>query len=1072
MRKIILFIVPVMMLLTACGGGSSSGTTTPPDNSTKTTTLGGLVSDPAVKDAVVELYLKSDDSVAVICGSTGSMMCRTITGEDGTFSLLVPEGTDLSAYYLKSYGGIDTETGVDLSSFSFESPVEAYSNNTTSIVVSPITTIMMAGEGSVADRIAHVKEVLGLDDTVNPLGDPAETSELFKRSYMLVSMAVTYRDMLDKSGESTADEAFKMISNASKNGSLIGRDGALVSGQVTTIYNSFSSNDGYSDDISELNEVAETVENISGSGNIVNAVVDATINRYFKHAVDRMVDGLVDEPSDTYIANRDSLISSLRSAGGDIPADKFVVSQVVRYAMLKDFGFSSYSDFTSTDFAANLTTMTSDSGFIGNIADIISAGPSNIVSIPLDEADLLGNDNSKRAAYYYNSNLDIAYRARKLASTVRDDEINDEIALAVVNNYSNVDLFSKAEAAANSLIVATMNKAEAYKDMGRIALNLGKETSLVVKYLSKAEDIVRGIHDANPEEPFSSDESEILTDVMQRYSVAGETAKAESVKTYIDDALSAMSESYKQTVYKKLLSKMRVVIVDMLESGSEKSAIESSIADMLTYVQALEPSSSTGRKYALHLVYLRYAIEFYHELGNTQKVLDTYNNYDIANKIAEDNVSGKTTWEAYAKYMVGPLYWAGAEDTATNLFNLLTKSSSKATAAEGLASVYYKDSMASAISIFETNIPMDDDYDNIDDYIDSWTYLASNDNNPGIAYYAILDNDNASAEAALDYIVGKMDAAYTYFTDNDLISDHLTDMVVGGNRYGEEGYVKAAYLYHLAGASAKFTTTIGKALAYTDASNSSIDKAKAYATIAYYHNKVDPSYDMSELFAKARAVVEDVEANIGNFKYKDLAKMQQGVAEDYKKIGELEASETALDDAVAYAEKIHPLDIEDGNSKYTSDKMASEKVVRLNGIAEDYSKLGKSAKAKATFEKAIASVADIESSKSVQTNYEYIMEGYAESGMFELGYAKAQVLFESSGDLLDGLKKLFSFMLKYDDFEDEDVAQFDMDKDGKPDFFSPDATAAEISASGLTLDTDTDGDGKADTVDATPFYAD
>ncbi|WFE69446.1 hypothetical protein P8S54_03880 [Thiomicrospira sp. R3] len=72
---------------------------------------------------------------------------------------------------------------------------------------------------------------------------------------------------------------------------------------------------------------------------------------------------------------------------------------------------------------------------------------------------------------------------------------------------------------------------------------------------------------------------------------------------------------------------------------------------------------------------------------------------------------------------------------------------------------------------------------------------------------------------------------------------------------------------------------------------------------------------------------------------------------------------------------------------------------------------------------------------------------------------------------IEALKRLATSVLlgQYDAFPSTDVARFDFDGDGQPDFFSPLATLEQIQASGLTLDDDIDGDGVFDTQDTTPY---
>ena len=72
-------------------------------------------------------------------------------------------------------------------------------------------------------------------------------------------------------------------------------------------------------------------------------------------------------------------------------------------------------------------------------------------------------------------------------------------------------------------------------------------------------------------------------------------------------------------------------------------------------------------------------------------------------------------------------------------------------------------------------------------------------------------------------------------------------------------------------------------------------------------------------------------------------------------------------------------------------------------------------------------------------------------------------------DVIDYIVTLSEIIATQDDFPASDIAFIDTDTDGMPNFFLLSATEAQITASGLTADSDSDGDGIADEEDTAPL---
>ncbi len=100
-----------------------------------------------------------------------------------------------------------------------------------------------------------------------------------------------------------------------------------------------------------------------------------------------------------------------------------------------------------------------------------------------------------------------------------------------------------------------------------------------------------------------------------------------------------------------------------------------------------------------------------------------------------------------------------------------------------------------------------------------------------------------------------------------------------------------------------------------------------------------------------------------------------------------------------------------------------------------------------------------------------IIGSYAAAGRFDRALALARSL-RYAADRNLAFQTIATTYAGRDDFPDSWVASIDSDHDGQPDFFNPLATAADIGASGLVLDADSDNDGIADPADRRPLLAD
>ena len=77
---------------------------------------------------------------------------------------------------------------------------------------------------------------------------------------------------------------------------------------------------------------------------------------------------------------------------------------------------------------------------------------------------------------------------------------------------------------------------------------------------------------------------------------------------------------------------------------------------------------------------------------------------------------------------------------------------------------------------------------------------------------------------------------------------------------------------------------------------------------------------------------------------------------------------------------------------------------------------------------------------------------------------------ESTSSINDYRLTLAEHIVHQDAFPGSDVATTDIDNDGLADFYEASASDDDITVSGISSDTDVDGDVIDDSMDATPFY--
>jgi hypothetical protein len=425
--------------------------------------------------------------------------------------------------------------------------------------------------------------------------------------------------------------------------------------------------------------------------------------------------------------------------------------------------------------------------------------------------------------------------------------------------------------------------------------------------------------------------------------------------------------------------------------------------------------------------------------------------------------------------IAGPFYWAHGKDwVLDNVINRIDTSIGsnqqlgRLRAVMGIAQeiIAADGNFENAKLFIEELHPMDDNYtllnSTFEGYVAGLTY--SNTSNPiGISAVSRAEGRFDVAEQALDYLSGIMHDALEHYVANGQNPALFHTPTSFASRYSAlMSIYRAVDEYIALGKYEKAKLVLDDIMNYLStniAMPASFVKSKAYATAGYFY--AITGYPMESNMAYQSAVVS---ASVGTYSAIDKVYHYLGLAYDatYRQLSNKNAVvasnlERALQENSAVA-----------NTNTTSTTSRGYQYIK---IAETYARIFDFDNASAAIELAKEAALTLGGS-GLLGNMRAIAVAYATIGDIETAYEYAYSLHDNTGDQNGTLRAIGEAILARDDFPNSDIAFIDTDKDGKPDFFLPWATEEEIARSRLVLDDDIDGDGKPDTVDKTPYYAD
>ena len=1060
-----------LLSLAGCGGDESYISS----RSSATVPFSGVVEDGPISGAKVSLRDK-EGTPYPLYDSQNHTNYEIKTDASGKFSLEVNAGLDPSALSVVAVGGVDSATGMDFHNIEMRCPYELFQG-----VVSPVTTLVSAlnAQGfTYAAAETRVREWLALPDNINLMSSPATSLDLQRRTLLLSKIAIELKTAQPLQAIS--------VKTATPGTSLLTDEGTCNPAVLSTLFPLSTDNEK----IERISRLQELLDDLNFE---INTPEDAfaifkreEINQLFDNNFRERLE-LSPPFAENYQKNIKVLTEKILLAAGE---EVFLLVNPIPQRLFRYVYFTYLpSDPTSSDPLKKLSPqekllldplefakiLTSGSVALENdplIALLARSRVPNGVETPLLWDELPGNDNPRRVAYFYGSDVSPHYRAEQLIGKVFDDNINDFVLLEIVKGKANAGLIAEAQDVIPTQIVQTEYKADAYRAIGDALIDFGRMAA-ARESLVQAFDLYRKVIDGPRLAADAGRDAIRLQETAGAFRKAGYLNDAETVLLYLSQVADKLVSN--TNAYSSLLVATWSVADVYIADGDLAAATP--VVDSL-YTSALKhpPTLITGSvvmTYKWRIYYLVETSKRYAALGNRDKVQEIYSKIqNLRTSDGYQNLTGADSW-GYIPGLVGSLFFVGETEQAQVLANSIPESYSNALG-KVTSGVAIRTSAFKIVASYEAQLgSLDTAFGYVEAYLskpedklEALTYFAAN---KGVKYIG-MNLINA----------GRFDEARIVLTKAEEFLAGMTQ-TTDQNRYTyliKYGYVKLADLYFMIGDVNKAAALLLQAQGVIDQISGVKFVVDGLIDIALGYQQIGQPVVSLTLLQTAGERVDAI-AGAALVLPKDMALLYEALIKAYLQIG---------DNYHAYG-KIPPFlqwtyDIHTPGFTYTgtsNDDLASTEVDYLLRAAKYMVSLGHRDEAISILDEACITADSIyDPSKHLKKYIEdpirypsanHIVGGYANAGNYNQSLDLALGIADTTSRD-QAIEFLAIFSMSRDDFPETWVASIDSDGDGKPDFFNPLASADEIAASGLIRDDDSDGDGIVDTLDIRPLFKD
>ena len=1050
MKKFSALVVSLAVIAAGCSsGGNSGGSSAAP-----VMTITGKVSDPAVEGAKVEL-LDSSKNIYGKCGVNGNSLCNVWSKSDGSFVITLPQGTDVSNFSLKSTGGTDTAYGTEMT-VSYTADINNYAGNYSNIILSPISSLYtnLSSLSNHDNAITTLSSYFGIGKNIVLL-DPESNGDLLKISYIINQIASNIG----------SDDAFSKIAALIKSTSQFTTD---IDNMLVSL---FASNSQLQ---ASLKEMYQNVSSIQSQDvyTVLSSIQNLEKVRMFKNAYVNIFEGISGQASAEALANIESLYNQLNNRVV-IPTSQFQIEQIVRFVasqtVLTSKKLNDYANFDvdAASFQTTLNAVISDAALIADIKTLASETV-YAVTVPLDSP--LGlSDNQKRVDYYFNSTQDVGYQARLITKRVTSDTIIDEIYKNITSTYAQYGLAEKAKKLADVNIADNMARINAVISIARYAS--GYNLTLAKTYIAEAKQLLDTLKGSGWSD-ISNDVVDTYVSLVRAYRYAGMVSEANVLKDEIINLIknsSSLNDSLKQTRYLRIVSYFGNAADDsMIPAVISQGNLELASSMLEEYKLLIDNTpwytvndtykNNQGMYYAF---YLKFASDIIAKDSSYKEKLqaDFTTVYNTVKSLIQNN-SGIAFLKGtgVAGDAIISAYKFNGEASANEILDLITETDKAYPYAIGslVLEKAKSNGFNTAKIYYEIKYPMDSEYARLTEtngYVDTIK---------NIVEYAQDSNNTTLAKEAVDYLANQTNKAVDYLVANKKTLSKLVYFAVASSQPQGKfasfyGFNAVADMYIALGYNSEALQTLEKGKAYVDSLNPSLDKYLGYILMAYMAEKAGDNTKSLEYYNAAIAV----ELTSGTAQ--NISDLNIHKASDTLSLN-IANKETLYQNYLTKAEEQVPL------MDSSTDANKNKQVSQYTYIANVYYDIANITGIKNMLVKAENHAKTIGAAATKLTAMKNIAKKYASYEMIDEGFSLAERNYTSSADIFAIAQEMAASVLDSTSI-DSDIAFVDTDRDGKPDFFLPNATPEQIAASGLTLDDDIDGDGIKDDTDLLPYVA-